>query len=62
MPGGKQILIAREARGEGKYKRSFEVIKLDGLTTERQAGDAASLGTFQRWQDARWLQASVSVR
>ncbi len=62
VPGGKQMLIAREARGEGKYKRSFEIIKLDGLTTERQAGDAASLGAFQRWQDARWLQASVSVR
>ena len=39
VPGGKQMLVAREAQGEGKYKRIFEVLRLDTLATERQACD-----------------------
>ena len=62
VPGGKQVLVAREARGEGKYKKSFEVLKLASLTAERQASEAAMLGAFNRWQDAGWKGGSVSVR
>jgi hypothetical protein len=62
VPGGKQMLLAREARGEGKYKRNYEVLRLDTLTAERQSGDAASLGAFQRWPDAGWKRLSVSLR
>ena len=62
VPGGKQVLVAREGRGEGKYKKSFEVLKLASLTAERQAGEAAMLGAFNRWQDAGWKGGSVSVR
>jgi len=62
VPGGRQMLVAREARGEGRYKRSFELVRLDGLATERQAGDPSLLGAFQRWQDPAWKQATVSVR
>ena len=61
-PGGKQILVAREARGEGKYKRNFEVMQLDTLLPERQASDPSLLGAFQRWQDPAWKRDSVSVR
>jgi hypothetical protein len=62
VPGGRQMLVAREARGEGKYRRSYEVVNLSNLATERQAGDAAALGPFQRWQDAGWKRLSVSLR
>ena len=62
VPGGKQVLVAREARGEGKYKKSFEVLKLASLTAERQASEAAMLGAFNRWQDAGWKGGSVSLR
>jgi hypothetical protein len=62
VPGGKQMLVAREARGEGKYRRSFELMRLDTLTTERQSGDPTSLGAFQRWQDPRWKRESASLR
>jgi len=54
--------VAREARGEGRYKRSFELVRLDGLATVRQASDPSLLGAFQRWQDPAWKQATVSVR
>lgn len=62
VPGGKQVLVAREARGEGKYKRSFELVRLDSLTTERQSSDPAALGAFRRWQDPAWKAMTVSLR
>ena len=62
VPGGRQMLVAREARGEGRSRRSFELVRLDGLGTERQASDPSLLGAFQRWQDPAWKQATVSVR
>jgi hypothetical protein len=62
VPGGRQMLVAREARGEGKYRRSFEVMRLDTLAVERQASDPVILGPFQRWQDPAWKAGTVSVR
>jgi len=62
VPGGQQMLVAREARGEGRYKRSFELVRLDGLAIERQSGDPGLLGAFQRWQDPAWKRATVSLR
>ncbi|HZM47464.1 MAG TPA: hypothetical protein VFC14_21795 [Burkholderiales bacterium] len=62
VPGGAEILVAREARGEGKYRRSFEVLRLDTLAVARQAGDPEILGPFQRWQDPAWKRLTLSVR
>jgi len=56
------MLVAREARGDGKYKRSFEVIRLDTLAVSRQARDPGILGPFQRWQDPSWKAATLSIR
>jgi hypothetical protein len=62
VPGGKQMLVARESRGDGKYKRSFELVRLDSLATERQSTDPAALGALQRWQDPAWKRSTVSLR
>lgn len=62
VPGGRQMLVAREARAEGRLKRSFEIVRLDTLATERQASDPSVLGPFQRWQDAGWKRETVSLR
>jgi hypothetical protein len=62
VPGGAQMLVAREARGEGKYQRSFELIALDTLGTERQVAAPSMLSTFQRWQDPSWKRMSLSLR
>lgn len=63
VPGGQRMLVAREARGQGRYyRRTFEVVQLDGLTTEHQAGSASALPLFQRWQDANWKRLSLSLR
>jgi hypothetical protein len=62
LPGGRQVLVAREARAEGRYRRSFEVLRVADLATQHQAGDPTQLAAFQRWQDAGWKRMTVSVR
>ena len=62
VPGGTQMLVAREARGEGKYKRNFELLRLDTLVPIRQTGDPSALGAFQRWQDPAWKRNTLSLR
>lgn len=62
VPGGQQVLVAREAIAEGRTVRRFEVLKLDTLATERTAFDPAALGAFNRWQDAGWKRASLALR
>jgi hypothetical protein len=62
VPGGKQVLVARESRGSKGLKRNFEVVRLDTLGTERQAGDPQVLGAFVRWQDPGWRRETVSLR
>lgn len=62
VPGGRQMLIAREARGDGNYKRNYEVVSIDSLATARQSADPAALGPFQRWQDPAWKRLTVSLR
>jgi hypothetical protein len=62
VPGGRQVLVAREARGEGKYQRRFEVVLLDTLAVARQAREPGDLGAFRRWQDPSWKRLTVAVR
>jgi hypothetical protein len=62
VPGGRQVLVAREARGEGRYRRSYEVVSLESLATQKQSPEAAALGPFQRWQDPAWKRMTVSLR
>jgi hypothetical protein len=62
VPGGRQVLVVREARGEGRYRRSYEVIGLDTLATQRQSPEPAALGPFQRWSDPAWKRMSVALR
>lgn len=62
VPGGEQMLIAREARENGRFLRSFEVVRLATLGTEKRAGDPALLVAFGRWQDLAWKARSLTMR
>jgi hypothetical protein len=62
LPGGKQMLVAREARVEGRHKRSFEQLRLDTLAPVRQAANPGAIDAFRRWQDPAWKQLTLSVR
>jgi hypothetical protein len=62
VPGGRQMLVAREARGDGTYRRRFEVVRLDTLAVAQQAREPGELDAFRRWQDPAWKRLTVSVR
>ena len=62
VPGGQQLLVAREAAGDGRYRRNFEVLDIDSLVPARQAPEPGMLGAFQRWQDPLWKQYSLAGR
>ena len=62
VPGARQVLVAREARGDRGLKRSFEIVRLETLASERQSADPSLLVSFQRWQDPGWKRETVSVR
>jgi regulator of protease activity HflC (stomatin/prohibitin superfamily) len=62
VPGGKRMLSAREARVDGHWRRSFEVIALDSLNAERSASDPGLLSMFYRWQSPAWKAQTVSLR
>lgn len=62
VPGGSKMLVAREARVEGRFKRSFEVLSLDTLAVDKQASTPALLVLFGKWQDPAWKRGTVSLR
>ena len=62
VPGGKRMLVVRENQLDGKFRRRFEVVRLDSLATERSASTPELLPTFARWQDSTWKQTTVAMR
>ena len=62
VPRSPKMLLAREARVEGRVRRSFEVFNLETLTTEKQASTPQLLVLFGQWQDALWKSQTVSLR
>lgn len=62
VPGQAQMLAAREAKVDSRYKTSFEVLRTATLEVEKQADQPKNLSLFYRWQDAQWKGQTVSLR
>lgn len=57
-----RLLLAREARVDGRWQRRFEVVTLADLAVERQASTPELLVAFRRWADPAWRSGSVALR
>ena len=62
VPGASKLLVARELREGTRTRRSFEVMSLNTLAVEKQAGSPTLLASFGKWQDLGWKKKTVSVR
>ena len=60
VPGGTQMLVAREAATESGVVRAFEVVRTDTLATVKKASQPTSIAAFRRWQDAAWRRDSLA--
>jgi hypothetical protein len=58
----RRLLIAREARAEGRLLRRFEVLDAQTLATERFASTPQLLAAFGSGADAEWKRGTVSLR
>jgi len=62
VPGSRRLLIAREVKDRGRFRRSFEELRLDDLALVRQASAPELLPDFGRWQDVTWRRESLAMR
>lgn len=60
-PGSRRLLIAREVKDHGRFRRSFEELRLDDLALVRQAGRPEILRDFGQWQDAAWRRDTLAL-
>ena len=61
-PGSKRMLVAREVRVDGRFRRRFEVLRMDTLQADKQAATPELLTDFARWEDATWKHQTVALR
>ncbi len=62
VPATNKILVAREIKVDGRFKRSFDVIGMDSLQVEKSVDKPEFLSTFYRWQDPSWKSQNVILR
>jgi hypothetical protein len=60
-PTTRRLLIAREVKERGRFRRSFEELRLDDLALVRQASSPELLRDFGRWQDVAWRRDSLAL-
>jgi hypothetical protein len=61
-PGTQRLLIAREVKDHGRFRRSFQELRLDDLALIRQASTPDLLRDFGRWQDVDWRRDTLALR
>jgi hypothetical protein len=62
VPTGTHVLAVREAKVDGRFKRSYELINLATLETEKRADSPEAIRLFHKWQSPAWKRMTVSLR
>ena len=57
----RRLLIVREFKDHGRFRRSFEELRLDDLVVVRQASTPELLRDFGRWQDLSWRRDTLAL-
>jgi hypothetical protein len=61
VPGTERLLVAREVKERGRFRRRFEVLRLEDLALVRQASTPELLRDFGRWADVTWRRDSLAL-
>ena len=61
VPGTQRLLIAREVKERGRFRRTFEELRLEDLILMRLASAPDRLPDFARWQDAQWRRDTLAL-
>ncbi|HET9388357.1 MAG TPA: hypothetical protein VFO44_01795 [Steroidobacteraceae bacterium] len=61
-PGKRRLLVAREIKERGRFRRRFEELRLEDLALVRQASSPELLSDFGRWQDVAWRRDTLTLR
>jgi len=61
-PGTRRLLVAREVKDRGQFRRRFELVRLDDLALVRYASTPDLLRDFGRWQDVNWRRDTLALR
>ena len=56
-----RLLIAREVREHGHFRRRFEELRLDDFALVREASRPELLADFGRWQDPAWRRDTLAL-
>jgi hypothetical protein len=62
VPASDKLLLARELKIAGRYKRSFEQFGLASLQVEKSADKPENLSSFYRWQEPQWKSKNLIMR
>ena len=60
-PGSQRLLIVREWKDRGRFRRRFEELRLEDLIPVRQASSPELLADFGRWQDPAWRRDTLAL-
>jgi hypothetical protein len=60
-PRTKRLLVVREVKSRGHFRRRFEERRLETLALVRQAGNPELLPDFSRWQDLAWWRGTFAL-
>ena len=61
VPGTARLMLAREVKEQGYFRRRFEELRLYDLAPVREASTPGLLADFGRWQDPLWRRDTLAL-